>query len=160
MLASLSPKDKHFGFHIHIPRPSRLNSQCPAPVPHKQMQTSQIFSQVLAGGSRWSTPSTTWQLFSPLIPPHTSPNSAYLSNSFEPHTSTKPGQSSFCTSVQAELALSLLLNEVPKTTSSPAPCVQHIYELKQNFLLPRTDPTSPLFLCSHFKLFLEVCFLW
>lgn len=122
------------------------------------MQTSQIFSQVLAGGSRWSTLSITWQLFSPLIPPHTPPNSAHLSNSFEPHTSTKPGHSSFCTSVQAELTLPLLLSEVPKTTSSPAPCVQYIHEPRQKLLLPRADPTSPSFLCSHFELFLKFAF--
>lgn len=144
MLASLSPKDIHFVCHLHIPSPARLNSPCPASVLHNQTQTGQIFSQVLARGSRWSSLSTTWQLFSPLIPPHTLPNSVQLSTSFEPHTSTKPGHSSFCASVEAELTLPLLLlSEVPKTTSNPAPYVQYILEPRQNFLLPRTDPTSP-----------------
>lgn len=153
MLASQSPKDIHFGFHVHIP-------QCPAPVPHKQMQTGQIF-QVLAGRSRWSSLSTTWHLFSLLIPPYTSPNSAQLSTSFEPHTSTKPGHGSFCTSVQAELTLPLfLLGEVPKTTSSPATCIQYIHEPRQKFLLARTDPTSPsLVSLFPFRTLPEVCFL-
>lgn len=159
MLASLSPKDTHFGFHAHIPSAARLNSQCPTSVLHKQTQTGQIFSQVLAGGSRWSSLSTTWQLFSPLIPPHTSPNSAQLSTSFEPNTGTKPGHSSFCTSVGAELTLPLLL--LSEETKDQPGCVQHIHEPRQKFLLPRTEPTSPS-LVSLFPLWAlpAVCFLW
>lgn len=159
MLTSLSSKDTHFGFHAHIPSAARLNSQRPTSVLHKQTQTGQIFSQVLAGGSRWSSLSTTWQLFSPLIPPHTSPNSAQLSTSFEPNTGTKPGHSSFCTSVGAELTLPLLLlSEVPKTTSSLA--VFNIFmNPGKNSCFPGQNPLlPPLFLCSHYGLFLQFVF--
>lgn len=159
MLASLSPKDTGFGFHVHIPSPARLNSQCPTSVLHKQTQTGQIFSQVLAGGSRWSSLGTTWQLFSPLIPPHTSPNSAQLPTSSEPHTGTKPGHSSFCTSVGAELTLPLLLlREAPKTTSSLA--VLNIFmNPGKNSCFPGQNPLlPPLFLCSRYGLFLQFVF--
>lgn len=123
------------------------------------MQTSQIFSQVLAGGSRWSSLSTTWQLFSPLIPPHTSPNSAQLSTSFEPHKSIKPGYSSFCTSVQAELTPPLLPSEVPKPPPAQLPVFSIFMNPGKNSCFPGQIPLlPPLFLCSHFELFLKFAF--
>lgn len=78
----------------------------------------------------------------------------------EPHTNTKPGHSSFCISMGAELTLPLLLlSEITKTTSSLASCVQYIMNPGKNSCFPGQIPLlAPLFLCSHFRLFLKFTF--